>query len=97
MPPRWPRQPSRRDPEFRRLDDRFTFGAHLAIFLTVGSGLTFFDQLLQAHWAWLQPVGGWWGIVVGLHALVVLVLLRYDKSGSSDLIEMPPLEDAGED
>ncbi|MGY4611831.1 hypothetical protein ACVWXZ_002827, partial [Thermostichus sp. MS-CIW-38] len=47
MPPRWPRKPSRRDPEFRKLDDRYTYAAHIAVFLCSGSGLVFFQQLYR--------------------------------------------------
>ena len=42
MPPRWPRQPDRADPAFRRLDDRMTFATHVAAFAAVNSGLWFF-------------------------------------------------------
>jgi hypothetical protein len=46
MPPRWPRQPDRKnDPEFRRLDDRMNFAFHVAVFAAVNSGLWFFRQM----------------------------------------------------
>ncbi|NJK62655.1 MAG: Pr2TM family membrane protein [Synechococcaceae cyanobacterium SM2_3_1] len=69
MPPRWPRQPSRQDPEFRKLDDRYTYAAHIAIYLTAASGLTFFNMFYQASWPWLLPVLGCWGLGLGLHTL----------------------------
>ncbi len=45
MPPRWPRQPDRKDPAFRRLDDRMNFATHVAVFAAVNSGLWFFRNL----------------------------------------------------
>jgi hypothetical protein len=46
MPPRWPRKPSRRDPEFRKLDDRYTYATHLAGFLCSASGLVFSNSCI---------------------------------------------------
>lgn len=73
MPPRWPRKPSRRDPEFRKLDDRYTYAAHLAVFLCSASGLVFFQQLYRADWPWLVPLLGWWGLGLGIHSFSIFL------------------------
>ena len=39
MPPRWPRQPDRADPDYRRLDDRMNFALHIALFSAFNSAL----------------------------------------------------------
>lgn len=77
MPPRWPRQPSRQDPEFRKLDDRYTFAAHIALYLVSSTGLVFFNMLFQANWPWLVPCLGWWGLALGIHAFWIMVIARY--------------------
>ena len=41
MPPRWPREPDRRDPAYRKLDDRMNFAFHVALSLAINSGLWF--------------------------------------------------------
>jgi len=46
MPPRWPREPDRNDPAYRRLDDRMNFAVHVAIFAASNSGLWFFHAPL---------------------------------------------------
>ena len=45
MPPRWPRQPDRNDPAYRKLDDRMNFAIHVALFAVTNSGLWFFRLL----------------------------------------------------
>lgn len=73
MPPRWPRKPDRKDPDFRRLDDRMTFATHVALFAATNSGLWFF-RVLGAKTSELGIPGGlaatpW---ITGLWALVLL-------------------------
>ncbi|MFS8892032.1 hypothetical protein [Synechococcus sp. R55.2] len=77
MPPRWPRKPTRRDPEFRKLDDRYTYAAHIAVFLCSGSGLVFFQQLYRADWPWLVPLLGWWALGLGIHSFWIFFVARY--------------------
>lgn len=88
MPPRWPRKPSRQDPEFRKLDDRYTFAAHIAVYLVCSTGLVFFNQLLQAYWPWLVPALGWWGVALGIHAVWIILIARYPVV--SGLTELEP-------
>ncbi|MDX2273113.1 MAG: hypothetical protein NW237_14350 [Cyanobacteriota bacterium] len=93
MPPRWPRQPTRQDPDYRKLDDRYTLAAHIAIFLTSSTGLEFFHRLWRSDWPWLLPLLGWWGLGLGLHSLWVLVIARYPANPlyqEQDPISEPP-------
>jgi hypothetical protein len=80
MPPRWPRKPTRQDPEFRKLDDRYTFAAHIAVYLTLATGLEFFNLLWQAEWSWLVPFLGWWGLALGIHAFWIIQIARYPQT-----------------
>jgi hypothetical protein len=80
MPPRWPRQPTRQDPEFRKLDDRYTYAAHIAIYLTAASGLTFLNMLYRANWFWLLPLLGCWGLGLGLHSLWIFFVATYPQA-----------------
>ena len=79
MPPRWPRQPDRSDPEYRRLDDRMNFAVHVGIFAAINSGLWFLCLLLQESWFWTPWVtGGWLAVVVG-HALYIFAIADYSQ------------------
>ncbi|HHP7229485.1 MAG TPA: 2TM domain-containing protein [Xenococcaceae cyanobacterium] len=77
MPPRWPRQPDRKDPAYRRLDDRMNFAVHVAIFAAVNSGLWFVDTIKLAEWSWLIWVTGIWGGVLLLHLVYILAIADY--------------------
>jgi hypothetical protein len=77
MPPRWPRKPDRRDPDYRRLDDRMNFALHVAIFLTLNSGLWFFHNLYQADWPWLFSLSGVWLAVLAVHLFYIAVIANY--------------------
>lgn len=77
MPPRWPRQPDRSDPEFRRLDDRMNFAVHVAVLITINSGLWFFHNLLRADWPWLTPFSLVWLGVLVLHLLYIGAIADY--------------------
>ncbi|MFN5514702.1 MAG: hypothetical protein ACK5CA_08120 [Cyanobacteriota bacterium] len=79
MPPRWPRKPDRNDPDFRRLDDRMNFALHVAIFLTLTSGLWFFHNLYRAEWSWLIPFNLVWFGAVLLHLLYIGALADYSR------------------
>ncbi|MGL5034553.1 MAG: hypothetical protein ACRC6M_12215 [Microcystaceae cyanobacterium] len=77
MPPRWPRQPDRSDPDYRRLDDRMNFAVHVAVFLCINSGLWFAQQLQQADWDWLLLFsGGWFGLVL-INLLYITAIADY--------------------
>lgn len=77
MPPRWPRKPDRRDPDYRRLEDRINFAFHVAFFLAINSGLWFVHNLQQADWFWLVWFSGIWLIVLLLHLLYIVAIADY--------------------
>lgn len=80
MPPRWPREPDRNDPAFRRLEDRINFAVHVAGFSAVNSGLWFF-QILSHPWTRLPWVTGIWLLALVSHGLYVFAIADYsDKS-----------------
>lgn len=78
MPPRWPREPDRNDPAYRRLDDRMTFATHVAVFAATNSGLWFVHNLQRATgWVWLSWLtGGWFLVLVG-HAVYIFAIADY--------------------
>lgn len=81
MPPRWPRKPDRKtDPDFRRLDDRMNFAVHVAIYVSVNSGLWFFHNLNQADWPWLTPFSGIWLAILASHLVYIAVIADYSSS-----------------
>ena len=77
MPPRWPRQPDRKDPAYRRLDDRMNFAVHVAAFLAVNSGLWFVYILKQATWTWTSWVTGVWAAVLLVHFIYIAAIADY--------------------
>ena len=77
MPPRWPRQPDRKDPAYRRLDDRMNFAVHVAIFATINSGLWFFHNLQSATWPWLTGFTGVWLLGLAVHAVYIFAIANY--------------------
>lgn len=77
MPPRWPRQPDRRDPDYRRLDDRMNFALHVAIFLAINSGLWFFHNFKYSNWSWLIWLTTAWLIVLSLHLIYIAFIANY--------------------
>jgi hypothetical protein len=77
MPPRWPRKPDRKDPDFRQLDDRMNFAVHVAIAATINSGLWFFVNLKAISWEWLPWLTwGWVGLLV-LHLIYIGAIANY--------------------
>ncbi len=72
MPPRWPRKPDRKDPEYRRLDDRMNFAVHVGVYITCNSGLWFFHNLKQADWSWATWFTLGWLALVLLHLIYIL-------------------------
>ncbi len=77
MPPRWPRKPDRRDPDYRRLDDRINFAVHVGLFAAVNSGIWFFRTLLYADWRWAYLVTGLWGAILVGHAVYIFAIANY--------------------
>ncbi|MGF1460402.1 MAG: 2TM domain-containing protein [Leptolyngbyaceae cyanobacterium] len=77
MPPRWPRKPDRRDPAFRKLDDRMTFAVHVAGCLAVNSGLWFAHQLNSLWVPWVSKLTLIWLAGLAIHALYIFVIADY--------------------
>jgi hypothetical protein len=80
MPPRWPREPDRNDPDYRRLDDRMNFAVHVGLFLTVNSGAWFFRILKDQSWQWTVWMTGVWGAILLCHGLYIFALADYSSS-----------------
>lgn len=84
MPPRWPRKPDRRDPAYRRLDDRMNFAIHVAVFAAFNSGLWFFLNLKSATWEWLPWVTSGWVVVLLVHLIYITAIADYSDLSSQD-------------
>jgi hypothetical protein len=83
MPPRWPRVPTRQDPEYRKLDDRMTFAVHVAAFTAINSGMWFFHIFLKNDWNWLTWVTlVWLGILV-THLIYISAIADYSETPKS--------------
>jgi hypothetical protein len=86
MPPRWSRIPDRRDPDYRRLDDRMNFAVHVAIFAVINSGLWFFRILGESTTGtpgglpWTPWITTGWATVLFAHAIFIFAIARYDES-----------------
>jgi len=91
MPPRWPRQPDRNDPAYRKLDDRMNLAMHVAIFAVTNSGLWFFRILGERT----SPLGTpdslpwtplitlvWAGLLVA-HAMFILTIANYSEPSTT--------------
>ena len=79
MPPRWPRKPDRKDPAYRRLDDRMNFAVHVAIFAACNSGLWFFQKIQAAAWPWAVWVTGVWVLLLGIHGIYIFAIADYSS------------------
>ena len=84
MPPRWPRKPDRRDPAYRRLDDRMNFAMHVAIFAVCNSGLWFFHNLKSASWEWLPWLTTSWVVLLLMHLIYILAIADYSEQTPTD-------------
>ncbi len=83
MPPRWPRKPDRRDPRYRRLDDRMNFAVHVALFAAVNSGAWFWHQVQPQVLSFLPLVTlSWLGVLFG-HGLYIFAIARYGEGEST--------------
>jgi len=77
MPPRWPREPDRKDPDYRRLDDRMNFAVHVGIFLATNSGIWFVHNLKQTEWPWLVDFSGIWFGLLLIHLIYITLIADY--------------------
>lgn len=83
MPPRWPRKPDRRDPAYRRLDDRMNFAVHVAIFAATNSGIWFFRTVGEQSWLWTLWFTGSWAVLLVLHGIYIFTLADYSDAGKA--------------
>ena len=77
MPPRWPRKPDRKDPAYRRLDDRMNFAVHLGVFAACNSGLWFVHNIKAAPWPWIVWITGIWAAGLLLHLIYIVAIADY--------------------
>ncbi len=82
MPPRWPRKPDRKDPAFRKLDDRMNFAVHVAIFAAINSGAWFFRTLQHETWTWPVWLTGVWAVLLFAHAVYIFAIADYSEQRS---------------
>jgi len=80
MPPRWPRQPTRKDPAYRKLEDRMNFAVHVAVFILINSGTWFFKELNNANWQWATSLTLGWLTVLGLHLIYISAIADYSSN-----------------
>ncbi len=83
MPPRWPRKPDRKDPAYRRLEDRINFAVHVALFAAINSGLWFVDIFKSANWSWLVWLTSIWLGVLLLHFIYIVAIADYSSVESN--------------
>ncbi|KST68208.1 MULTISPECIES: 2TM domain-containing protein [Mastigocoleus] len=82
MPPRWPRKPDRKDPDYRKLDDRMNFAVHVAIFAVTNSGLWFFHNLQKANWEWLPWLTLAWAAILLVHFIYISAIADYSTDAT---------------
>ncbi len=83
MPPRWPREPDRNDPAYRRLDDRINFAVHVGIFGAINSGAWFVRTLKMTDWSWCIWLTGIWLVVLVLHLVYIAAIADYSSVESN--------------
>ncbi|MGF1521168.1 MAG: 2TM domain-containing protein [Leptolyngbyaceae cyanobacterium] len=92
MPPRWPRKPDRRDPAYRKLDDRMNFAVHVAVFAVINSGLWFVHQLNGDWVQWVSKVTLIWLAILIAHAIYIFGIADYSGSYVIDIEDAPQEE-----
>jgi hypothetical protein len=80
MPPRWPTKPDRKDPAYRKIDDRMNFAVHVAIAATINSGLWFFHNLKATTWQWLPGLTVSWVVVLLVHLIYISAIANYSDT-----------------
>ncbi len=85
MPPRWPREPDRKDPAYRKLDDRMNFAVHALFAALCNSGLWFFHNLRLTDWNWLPWVTASWITVLLVHLIYITAIADYSDLTSQDI------------
>jgi hypothetical protein len=79
MPPRWPRQPDRNDPAYRKLDDRMNFALHVAIFAATNSGLWFAHTLNPLWVPWVNWFTLAWAAGLFSHGVFIFAIADYSE------------------
>lgn len=92
MPPRWPRQPDRRDPDYRKLDDRMNFAVHVALFAAVNSGSWFVHTIRPQQLSWVGWLTSIWAGILLIHAVYIFAIANYSNKQS-----FPQTEDSSAD
>lgn len=82
MPPRWPRQPDRHDPAYRRLEDRMNFAVHVAAFGACNSTLWFFQLVQTEAWPWILWLTGGWAAILLAHGAYIFAVADYSQPNS---------------
>lgn len=82
MPPKWPREPDRADPAYRKLEDRINFAVHVAAFAAFNSVLWFFHEIMQDTLLWLPKLTGVWLLILGAHAIWLFAIATYPPQES---------------
>lgn len=89
MPPKWPREPDRADPAYRKLEDRINFAVHVAAFTAFNSGLWFLHEFTPGTLLWLPKFTLPWLGGLALHGVWLFAIAKYptpksdsDKSSS---------------
>ncbi|MBE7380244.1 MAG: 2TM domain-containing protein [Leptolyngbya sp. SIO1E4] len=89
MPPRWPRKPDRRDPAYRKLEDRINFAVHVATFAAINSGLWFVHQMKVGSVPWVSKVTLVWLAVLGTHAIYIFAIADYSGTYIAEADDAP--------
>jgi 2TM domain len=80
MPPRWSSPPDRKDPAYRRLDDRMNFATHVAIFSAINSCIWFVRTLKAADWTWAIWFTGIWALALVANGVFIFAIANYSNS-----------------
>lgn len=80
MPPRWPREPDRKDPDYRKIDDRMNYAIHVAIAASINSGLWFFHNLKGTTWEWLPWLTVSWTGILLVHLIYIAAIANYTET-----------------
>lgn len=97
MPPRWSRKPDRKDPAYRRLDDRMNFAVHVAIFAVSNSGLWFVHNLQHRDWSWAPGVTAGWLVVLLVHLIYIFAIADYSDPALASLEKVVTPDVSSED
>jgi 2TM domain len=83
MPPRWSSPPDRKDPAYRRLDDRMNFATHVAIFSAINSCIWFVRTIKVADWTWSVWFTGIWALALVANGVFIFAIANYSAPDHS--------------